>query len=96
MLKLTRLRHECHLLACRVESWTMDSESDDLPERITARLQEKGPATLDTLASELSASQWIVQSCLEELQKEGSVRLLFGGLWDAHWKPPETKSVAEE
>ena len=74
----------------------MDSESDDLPERIAARLQEKGPATLETLASELSASQWNVQSSLEKLQNEGSVRLLFGGLWDTHWKPSGTKSVDEE
>jgi DNA-binding Lrp family transcriptional regulator len=74
----------------------MDPEYDDLQERITARLREKGPATMQTLASELGASQWKVQSSLERLQQEGSVRLLFGGLWDAHWKPPETKSVAEE
>jgi DeoR/GlpR family transcriptional regulator of sugar metabolism len=74
----------------------MNSGSEDLQKRITTRLQAKGPATLQTLASELGASQWNVQSSLEELQKEGSVRLLFGGLWDAHWKPPGTKSVAEE
>jgi DeoR/GlpR family transcriptional regulator of sugar metabolism len=74
----------------------MDSESDDLPQRITARLQEKGPATLQTLASELGASQWNVQSSLEKLQNEGTVRLLFGGLWDTHWKPPGTNSVHQE
>ena len=74
----------------------MDSESDDLPERIAARLKEKGPATLEILASELGASQWNVQSSLEKLQNESSVRLLFGGLWDTHWKPPGTKSVDEK
>jgi len=67
----------------------MNPESDDLQQRVTERLREKGPATLETLASELSASQWNVQSVLEKLQQEGSVRLLFGGLWDVHWIPPE-------
>ena len=73
----------------------MNSE-DDLRERINARLRAKGPATLGTLASELGASQWNVQSSLEKLQKESSVRLLFGGLWDVHWNPPGAKSVVEE
>ena len=72
----------------------MNAESDDLEERISARLEEKGPATLQTLALELSASQWSVQSALEKMREGGSIRLVFGGLWDTHWKPPGNKSVA--
>ena len=72
----------------------MNAESDDLKERISARLKEKGPATLETLALELSASQWSIQSALEKMQEEGSIRLVFGGLWDTHWKPPGKKFVA--
>lgn len=81
---------------CGVESWPMNSQHEDLRERINGRLRTKGPATPETLASELGVSQWDVQSCLEKLQKEGSVRLLFGGLWDAHWQPPRMKPAAQE
>ena len=51
----------------------------DLQERIAARLRGKGPATLQTLASELNSPQSDVQSVVEKLQQEGSVRLLFWG-----------------
>ena len=61
----------------------------DIQGRIIARLRERGPATVATLALELSASQFDVQSALSTLRDEELVRLLFGGLWDAHWTTPQ-------
>jgi predicted transcriptional regulator len=51
--------------------------------RVFARLREKGPATVQALASELEAPQGNVQFALEQLSKADCVVRLSYGLWDA-------------
>ncbi len=67
------------------------ADPEDIQGRVIARLREKGPATATTLASELNASQLDIQSALDDLSDTNSVRILFGGLWDVHWAPPNQK-----
>jgi predicted transcriptional regulator len=60
----------------------MPSEINTL--RILVRLRHKGPATCETLASELGVSQSEVDFALEKLREgeESFVRRLPFGLWD--------------
>jgi Mn-dependent DtxR family transcriptional regulator len=60
------------------------SELADLQRRITARLQEKGPANIKTLASELNAPQPEVWLALQKLRESGSrlVESRPDGTWD--------------
>lgn len=59
-------------------------ELADMQRRITSRLQDKGPANIDTLATELNAEQPKVWLALQKL-REGGTRIVESrpdGTWD--------------
>lgn len=60
------------------------SELADLQRRITSRLQDKGPASIETLATELNVTQPKVWLALQKL-REGGTRIVESrpdGTWD--------------
>lgn len=58
-------------------------EFDALKIRVLARLTAKGPATVQTLASELGAPGGNVHFALEQMSNSDSVVRLPFGLWGA-------------
>jgi hypothetical protein len=54
-----------------------NTELSDLQRRITARLQDKGPANIETLATELNAPQLKILLALQKLRQSGSRIIKF-------------------
>lgn len=67
---------------------------DQLLTQIKARLEEKGPASVETLSSELDSPQINVTFALVMLSegKEKAVKRVSADLWDLTWEYRRKKS----